>query len=1309
MTHPRSLRTRADFLNATGVLLVVRDPPPANPPAPGQPAAVPGNPAEGVEILLALWADGRVTALHGHVDLGTGIKTAFAQIVAEELDVSLEQVEVILGDTGTAPNQGPTIASGSLQNHAAPLRAAAAQARQYLLELAAARFAVPTAQLTVRAGVVSLETSANPTQLQTSNASGTVVQTTTEGTTSPSPSLTVSYATLLAGQRLHLKLELTTPVKDPSNYRTVGQSSPRVDIPAKATGELVFVHDVRVPGMLHGRVIRPPYAGADHGDFIGNLLESVDETSIAHIPGIRAVVVIRDFIGVVAEREEFAELAANTLRVHWKPWAGLPDLSNVEQALRNNPATPRQLVDEGDVDQALAQAAQSMPRTYIWPYQMHASIGPSCAVAEFKTDPTDPFALTVWAGTQNPHVLRADLARLTTLQDTAIEIIRMEASGCYGRNGADDVAADAVLLARAVGAPVRVQLTREQENLWEPKGAAQWMEVRGGLHEDGSIAAYDFSTSYPSNGAPTLALLLTRTLEPNAQAYEMGDRTARPPYTLQNLRVTVNDMPPILRASWLRGVSAMPNSFAHESYIDELATAAGVDPLTFRLRYLDDPRARELLQATAAKAGWKTHDQPQQQGAEGDILHGQGIAWARYVHSKWPGFGAAWAAWIADVEVNKRTGEVHVKRVVVGHDAGLTINPAGVEHQIHGNVVQTTSRAMLEQVPTEREHNTVATREWGSYPILSFRQVPVIEVMQMPRHNEPALGAGESASVPGTAAIANAIFDATGVRFRQPPFTPEVVRAALNPLMYQAGSAAHDNGQPDWPAQASDKLHMPSQTSEPQLTGLARQQTDRVSARWPRPRAWWVRAAALTAALGTTLLGATWSLFGQRTVLAPVTRPIATYSAATLERGRELAALGNCVTCHTSAQGKPNAGGLGIQTPFGTVYSTNLTPDPQTGIGLWSQQAFNRAMREGISRDGHHLYPAFPYTSFTRTTDEDLTALYGWLMSQEPVRQATPETKLAFPFSLRPLMAFWNALYLTPGPSAKPVQTEAERSPAWLRGEYLVNGLGHCSACHTSRDALGGERSGLAYLSGATIDGWQAPALNARSPSPVPWTETAFYDYLRNGHSAEHGSASGPMAPVVRQLAQVPDADISAMAHYLASFQEQQPIQTSTSQVTALAAAPSETSAIRPAAVSIAVLPTTSASALVAQTYVAQAAARESLLLGPAQRMFQAACASCHHDGDGPRLLGVNIPLALSTGMHSAQPDNVIRVILEGIRKPASEQIGFMQGFAKQFDDRQLSELVTYMRSRFAPTQPPWQNLEQKIGVIRTSPSLHLP
>jgi nicotinate dehydrogenase subunit B len=365
--------------------------------------------------------------------------------------------------------------------------------------------------------------------------------------------------------------------------------------------------------------------------------------------------------------------------------------------------------------------------------------------------------LRVWAGSQNPHVLRADLAKLMGVEDVQVDVVRMEAAGCYGRNGADDVAADAALLARAVGAPVRVQLTREQEHAWEPKGAAQLMEVDGGLTADGGVAAYDFETSYPSNGAPTLALLLTRSIEPVAQAYEMGDRTARPPYSYDNLRVKVNDMAPIVRASWLRGVSALPSSFAHESYIDELATAAGVDPVQFRLRYLHDPRAVELVQATAQKAGWRMRTGPQEHadgglGEGGDILFGQGFAYARYIHSKWPGFGAAWAAWVADVEVNRKTGEVHVRRVVVGHDAGLMINPAGVEHQVHGNVIQTTSRALMESRCGSRRSRSsrraaaartcracgrpsgvVASREWGSYPIINFREVPVIEVMHMPR------------------------------------------------------------------------------------------------------------------------------------------------------------------------------------------------------------------------------------------------------------------------------------------------------------------------------------------------------------------------------------------------------------------------------------------------------------------------------------------------------------------------------------------------------------------------------------------------
>jgi len=1248
LSRPSSLRTRADFLNATGVLLVVREPPVAAAPVPGQPVGVPANPAEGKEILLSIWDDGSVVAMHGHVDLGTGIKTAFAQIVAEELDVELKHVEVILGDTGVAPNQGPTIASSSIQLHAAPLRAAAAQARSRLIDLAVEHLQAAADTLTIDRGVISAPLGRS-----------------------------VSYAKLLSNKQVIADLDLTHPTKASDLYRLVGQSLPRIDIPAKATGELTFVHDMRLEGMLHGRVIRPPYAGADHGEFIGNLLESVDEQSIAHIPGICAVVVIRDFIGVVAIREEHAEQAAKALKVKWKDWPGLPDLSSVENALRNNPAKARKLVDEGDIDAALKQADVSMPRTYIWPYQMHASLGPSCALAFYRSNDftgssaDEPFTLTVWAGTQNPHVLRADVARLTGLADTAIEIVRMEAAGCYGRNGADDVAADAVLLSRAVGAPVRVQLSREQENLWEPKGAAQWMQVQGGLKTDGTIAGYDFSTSYPSNGAPTLALLLTRTIEPHAQTYEMGDRTARPPYRFDNLRVTVNDMPPILRASWLRGVSAMPNSFAHESYIDELATAAGVDPVEFRLNYLDDPRAKELLEATAKKAGWRPHTEPQQQTPDGDILHGQGVAYARYVHSRWPGFGAAWAAWVADVDVNRRTGEVHVKKVVVGHDAGLTINPAGVEQQVHGNVVQTTSRALLEEVPTERIQNTVATREWGSYPILSFRQVPVIEVMQMPRPNEPALGAGESASVPGTAAIANAIFDATGIRFRQPPFTPEVVRAALNPLMHQKAGSETDSG-----AAAS----LPNTSSMPRLRGVANPDVVK-----PKAKSRWAVAFATGAAIFGVIAG--W--FGVSSTIAPVLTPdVSTFSQTTLDRGRELAALGNCVVCHTAQDGKPNAGGRAMETPFGVIYSTNLTPDKETGIGAWSLAAFERAMRKGISRDGHQLYTAFPYTSFAKMTDDDITALYGWLMTQEPVKEAIPDNSLKFPFSVRPLMAFWNALYLPAAREATGAPTLRELNAGrpltdagkLARGEYLVNGIGHCGACHTPRNALGAELTGSAHLAGAWINGWEAPALNHDNKGPTTWTERDFYQYLRQGYSTQHGSASGPMADVVRQLSEVKDSDIEAMAKYLASLQASE-----SNSVTVH-------SEVRD----------------VSLEYVKAAAANEGVLTGPSQRLFQAACAACHHDGDGPKLLGVNVPLALNSNLHSSEPDNVIRVILEGVRRPASPQIGFMQGFADAFDDRQIADLVRYMRQRFAPDKPQWQDIEKRVSTIRAVLGLHL-
>jgi nicotinate dehydrogenase subunit B len=368
------------------------------------------------ETFIRITADGSVTAFNGHVDLGTGVQTALGQIVAEELDVSFARVIVVLGDTSRGPDQGATIASETIQISAAPLRRAAAQARQFIIKRAAQRLEIPIDDLTVEDGLIR------------------------------GHNRTLSYGEVIGDDVIRLELSDDVQLKAADTYSIVGQSIPRVDIPAKATGELVFVHDVRVPGMLHGRVVRPPYVGVDAGDFVGNSLIAVDEASVRDIAGLVAVVRIGDFVGVVAEREENAAKAAAQLKLRWKPVPALPDLGNVETALRANPSTPRTLIDKGCVEAALSGAERPMPRTYSWPYQMHASIGPSCAVADFADG-----RLRVWSGTQNPHILRADLALLLRLPESGIEVIRMEAAGCYGRNCADDVSADAVLLSRAVG------------------------------------------------------------------------------------------------------------------------------------------------------------------------------------------------------------------------------------------------------------------------------------------------------------------------------------------------------------------------------------------------------------------------------------------------------------------------------------------------------------------------------------------------------------------------------------------------------------------------------------------------------------------------------------------------------------------------------------------------------------------------------------------------------------------------------------------------------------------------------------------
>lgn len=1181
---PLSTPTRDQLLAKTGVLLIVDDIlPPSGPVVKGGTPLI--KPKE-LGLFIAISDDGRVYAFNGHVDLGTGIRTSLAQIVAEELDLQLDQVCMVLGDTERAPNQGATIASATLQISAIPLRNAAAEARRYLLDTAAERWAVQPDLLKIEAGVILAP-----------------------------DGRTATYAELISGEHIELRISGNAPLKPAADYRLVGKGAARVDIPAKATGELTYVHDMRVPDMLHGRVIRPPYAGLDCGDFVGNSLLEVDESSIAHIAGIVAVVVIRDFVGVVALREEQAIKAAQALKITWKAWNhGLPDLNNVEQAIRDNPRVQRVVLDQGNVDEALANAAQRMPRTYMWPYQMHGSIGPSCGVADHQASGS-----RVWSGSQNPHLLRADLAWLLECEEETIEIIRMEASGCYGRNCADDVCADALLLSRAVGKPVRVQLTREQEHLWEPKGTAQLMDVDGGLNADGSVAAYDFQTSYPSNGAPTLALLLTGRVEPVAAMFEMGDRTSIPPYDYEHMRVTINDMAPIVRASWMRGVSALPNTFAHESYIDELAFAAGVDPVEYRLRYLHDERAIDLVKSTAERAAWTPRTAPMQTPNEDQLLRGRGFAYARYIHSKFPGFGAAWAAWVADVAIDRTTGDVSVTRVVIGHDSGMMINPAGVQHQIHGNVIQSTSRVLKERVTFEE--STVASKEWGGYPILTFPEVPQIDVLMMPRQDQPPMGAGESASVPSAAAIANAIYDATGIRFRELPITPERVLAALN-----AGTC-----------------------DEPPKS--------------PTKRSKWL-FGSLFAAFGAVLgMAATaWPFHAE---IAPIAPPSAgTWSAATLERGRLLAAVGDCAVCHTAPGGATNAGGLAMQTPFGTLYSSNITPDVKTGIGSWSYPAFERAMRDGIGRDGRNLYPAFPYTAFRNINDADMQALYAYLMSQAPVSQPAKANDMRFPYNLRPLMAGWNALFLRKGE----ISVQPERSEQWNRGAYLVNGLGHCAACHSPRNLMGAEKGGAAFLAGGMVDGWEAPALNGLSRSPTPWTEDQLFGYLSTGYSAEHGVATGPMGPVVTELAKLPKDDIRAMAVYLASLNGAQ-----------------------------------------AEAQVVEKATRPapSLSLSNGQRVFEGSCKACHADGLGPKLFGVSPSLATNTNVHSDLPDNLIKVILQGIKTPATKELGYMPGFKDSLSNTQVAELAAYLRSRFAGNAPGWEGLESKVAYLRANPGSH--
>ncbi|NTX78875.1 xanthine dehydrogenase family protein molybdopterin-binding subunit [Serratia proteamaculans] len=740
--------TRRRLLQAGGVVMVSSLLPVSLNAFAADPVTLGNLPLDRVDSFIGLTADGRVTAFNGHVDLGTGIRTALAQIVADEISVPFDDVTVILGDTQRTPDQGPTIASATIQVTSIPLRQAAAQVRQLLLGLAARAFALPVDKLRAENGRVFAV---------------------------DKPHVSLNYGDLASGQNLQVTLDKTVKLKSVAESRYVGKAVPRVDIPAKVTGQLTYVHDLRLPGMLHGRVVRPPYTGADSSAPLGSGLLSVDRASISHLPGIVKLVVINDFIGIVAEREEQAIDAMRQLKTVWRPWSGLPDLSGdgLHAALVANPKTDRVLRDDAGVDAALGSLHTEVNADYVWPYHQHASIGPSCAVADVTSEHAE-----IWSGTQNPHDLRKDIAHLLDRQPEQVHINRMEASGCYGRNCADDVSADAALLSQATGKPVRVQLMREQESGWEPKGTGQLMRVRGGLDQHRQVAAYELKTSYPSNNAVTLSLVLTGKVANRADVQQMGDRTAIPQYEYPNMRVICQDAAPIVRASWMRGVSALPNVFAHESWIDELAWHAGQDPIAFRLQYLKDPRAVSLINALKKQASWQ--EGPSYRNPAPDTqawVSGRGFAYARYFHSKFPGFGAAWAAWVCDLSVNRHSGQIKLDKIFVAHDCGRIINPAGVRHQVHGNILQSASRVLKEFVTFDA--SAVTSLDWGGYPILRFDELPQVDVQLLDYPDEPPMGAGESASVPSAAAIANALFDALGVRLREVPFTPEQVLKAL--------------------------------------------------------------------------------------------------------------------------------------------------------------------------------------------------------------------------------------------------------------------------------------------------------------------------------------------------------------------------------------------------------------------------------------------------------------------------------------------------------------------------------------------------
>jgi CO/xanthine dehydrogenase Mo-binding subunit len=770
--------SRRDFIRNTGLLVVslrAMSLAEADPLAAGQagpltalgPGPYPDRDFRQLDSWIVIRENNTATFYVGKTDLGQGTGTAFRQLMADELDMAYDATSCVMGHTDVTVDQGGSGGSDALQVDGWPMRRVAAEARRVLLDMGSQRLGVPVDQLTVSAGVI---------------------------TAKADPSRRVTYGELIGGRRFNVTLtgeqiNATTgmaKLKPVQELKITGQSLPRYDIPGKVDGSAKWAVDARVPGMVHARNVKPPFAGAT--------LISIDEGSVRNIPGFIRVVRKGNYVAVVCEREEHAIQAARQLKVNWQKPASapFPSSENLHRYMRSATPTfsaPPNVV--GSVDAALGGAARVVEAEYEVPFQGHVSIGPAHAMADPSND-----QLTIYSNDMKSYGLRNGVAQFLQLPRDRVRVTWLEGPQAYGRTAADDAGFEAAYIAKEIGRPVRVQWMRQEETAWDTKGPAYTFTMRGGLDGQGNVVAYDYEAraadhnhlGYNEFDTVLIAQLTGARKQEPARG---GAATPADMYAIPNRRMATHvvGLPLVwetpLRTGNLRDPNGPQVTFASESFIDEMAAAAKADPVEFRMRLLtansgDDAgfrRARSIavLKAAAEKYGWDARPSPKPIGS-GNILVGRGIAYAYR--------NLTVVAQIAEVEVNRRTGHVWVKRFVIAHDCGLVVNPEGLRRVIEGGAMHSLSRALYEEVTFDTEK--VTSVDWASYPTLRHTDSPaaidVVLVNGDPNPNRPDLphyGAGETVCKPTLAAVANAIYDATGVRLRRVPFRDARVLAAL--------------------------------------------------------------------------------------------------------------------------------------------------------------------------------------------------------------------------------------------------------------------------------------------------------------------------------------------------------------------------------------------------------------------------------------------------------------------------------------------------------------------------------------------------